>query len=175
VAALAHTLAFTVPAVFVIIAMLLLITYRSLRAAMSALLTVAIALTLTIATAVALHIEFNLVTAIVPPLVITIGLSYTVHMLSAYFLAEQRIPGAGATQRAEWVMSRIATGLGLSGITTVVGFLSLLLNPLPAIRSFAVHVLRRRGDDGVHAAAAQHSRLLAAYRAGHRAHLRALG
>jgi predicted RND superfamily exporter protein len=137
-AALAHTLAFTVPAVLGLVALLLLATYRSVRAMVAALLTVAMALTFTVATAVALHIEFNLVTAIVPPLVITIGLSYTIHMLSAYFLSWQMLPQAVAAERTEWVMNRIATGLSLSGATTMVGFLSLLLNPLPAIRSFAL-------------------------------------
>ncbi|MBV8062378.1 MAG: MMPL family transporter, partial [Nevskia sp.] len=137
-AALSHTLAFTVPAVFVVVALLLLATYRSLRAALSALLAVGMALALTVATAVLLHIEFNLVTAIVPPLVITIGLSYTIHLLSAYFLSQEMAPDLDARQRAEWVMNRIATGLSLSGATTIVGFLSLMLNSLPAIRSFAL-------------------------------------
>src|SRR5581483_10716126 len=57
---------------------------------------------------------------------------------SAYFLSQQMVPQADARQRAEWVMNRIATGLSLSGATTIVGFLSLMLNPLPAIRSFAL-------------------------------------
>src|SRR5581483_3456737 len=126
---LSHTLAFTVPAVFAVVALLLLATYRSLRAALSALLAVGMALVLTVATAVLLRIEFNLVTAIVPPLVITIGLSYTIHLLSAYFLSQQMVPQADARQRAEWVMNRIATGLSLSGATTIVGFLSLILMP----------------------------------------------
>src|SRR5581483_11963941 len=60
-AALSHTLAFTVPAVFAVVALLLLATYRSLRAALSALLAVGMALVLTVATAVLLRIEFNLV------------------------------------------------------------------------------------------------------------------
>jgi predicted RND superfamily exporter protein len=137
-AALAHTLAFTVPAVFTLVALLLLVTYRSVRAMLAALLTVGMALAFTVATAVALHIEFNLVTAIVPPLVITIGLSYTIHLLSAYYLSRQMIPQAASQERTEWVMNRIATGLTLSGTTTIVGFLSLMLNPLPAIRSFAL-------------------------------------
>ncbi|MDR3417434.1 MAG: MMPL family transporter [Nevskia sp.] len=136
--ALSRTMAFTVPTVFILVALLLLVTYRSVRAMLAALLSVALALTLTVATAVLLGIEFNLVTAIVPPLVITIGLSYTIHLLSAYFLSRQMLPDAGPHERAEWVMYRIVTGLSLSGATTVVGFLSLLLNPLPAIRSFAL-------------------------------------
>jgi len=116
-AALSRTLAYTVPAVFVVVALLLLATYRSLRAVLAALLSVGLALTFTVATAVLLGIEFNLVTAIVPPLVITIGLSYTIHLLSAYFLSRQMIPTAGPgsctsasaeTRCAQWCWTRIS-------------------------------------------------------------------
>ncbi|WP_273452293.1 MMPL family transporter [Nevskia ramosa] len=136
--ALDRTLRFTVPAVFAVIAVLLLATFRSPMAAASALLSVAIALIWTVASAVLLGIEFNLVSAIVPPLVITIGLSYTIHLLAAHFLSRSVLPDARDSQRADWVMKRISTGLTLSATTTVIGFLSLLLNPLPAVRGFAV-------------------------------------
>jgi predicted RND superfamily exporter protein len=137
-AALDRTLKFVVPAVFGVIAVLLLLTFRSIVAAASALLAVAIALVWTVATAVLLDIRFNLISAIVPPLVITIGLSYTIHLLAAHFLSRSVLPAARDSQRAEWVMRRISTGLTLSATTTVIGFLSLLLNPLPAIRDFAI-------------------------------------
>jgi len=136
--ALDRTLRFTVPAVFGVIALLLLATFRSPMAAASALLAVAIALVWTVASAVLLGIEFNLVSAIVPPLVITIGLSYTIHLLAAHFLSRSVLPNARDQQRADWVMKRISTGLTLSATTTVIGFLSLLLNPLPAVRGFAI-------------------------------------
>ncbi len=137
-AALTRTLRFIVPGVFIVVAALLLLAFRSLLATFSALLTVGFALLWTLATAVLLGIDFNLVTAIVPPLVITIGLSYTIHLLSAYYLSSTLLPDATPAKRSEWVMRRIATGLTLSATTTVIGFLSLLLNPLPAIREFAV-------------------------------------
>lgn len=136
--ALDRTLKRTVPAVFAAIAVLLLATFRSVVAAGSALLSVAIALVWTVASAVLLDIQFNLVSAIVPPLVITIGLSYTVHLLAAHFLSRTVLPNARNSQRAEWVMRCISTGLTLSATTTVIGFLSLLLNPLPAVRGFAL-------------------------------------
>lgn len=136
--ALTRTLRFIVPGVFIVIATLLLLTFRSLRASLAALLTVSLALIWTLATAIVLRIDFNLVSAIVPPLVITIGLSYTIHLLSAHFLSRTLVPLATPLQRREWVMRRIATGLTLSATTTVIGFLSLLLNPLPAVRQFAV-------------------------------------
>ncbi len=136
--ALAKTLQFTVPAVFGLVSILLIVTFRSLRATFAALATVAMALIWTVATAVLLHIQFNLVTAIVPPLVITIGLSYTIHLLSAYFFSRQLVPLVDKKRRSEWVMNRIGVGLLVSATTTVIGFLSLMLNKLPAIREFAL-------------------------------------
>lgn len=136
--ALTRTLRFIVPGVLIVIAGLLMITFRSVPAVFAALLTVSIALLWTLASAIVLGIDFNLVSAIVPPLVITIGLSYTIHLLSAHFLSRTLIPNASDNSRREWVMRRIYTGLSLSATTTVIGFLSLLLNPLPAVREFAV-------------------------------------
>jgi predicted RND superfamily exporter protein len=136
--ALAKTLRFTVPAVFGLVSILLIATFRSIRAAFAALSTVAMALIWTIATAVLLNIQFNLVTALVPPLVITIGLSYTIHLLSAYFFSRQLVPLVDKKKRSEWVMNRIGVGLLISTTTTIIGFLSLMLNPLQAIREFAL-------------------------------------
>jgi predicted RND superfamily exporter protein len=136
--AVMRTLRFTVPAVFGVVALLLLATFRSLRAVVVALLVIAAALAMTLATIERSGIGLNLVTTIVPPLVITIGLSYTIHLLAAWFLSRQLIPGAPGPERVLWVMQRIGVGLMLSATTTIVGFLSLLLNPLPAVRQFAV-------------------------------------
>lgn len=164
-AALDDALSFTVPAVFIVISLLLLVAFRSMRAMLAAVLTVAIALLWTMAASVALGIEMNLVTTITPALVITIGLSYTIHLLAAYFFNRQEISrdeqGAGhqvkllwrrvanflsgrdpgrlyGPERTAWVMNRIATGLTLSAATTITGFLALLLNPLTAVKQFAI-------------------------------------
>lgn len=136
--ALRDTLRYTVPTVFVLIAVLLTIVFRSFRVTAAALASVFIALIWTMATSVVLRMPLNLVTAIVPPLVITIGLSYTVHLLSAHVLSQRTEGLRNRRERIAWIMGRIAPGLALSAVTTMAGFLALLLNPLPAIGQFAV-------------------------------------
>ena len=79
-------------AVFGVILLLLLIAFRSTRAMLVAAASVGTALLWTMAAAAVLRIPMNLVTAIVPPLVITLGLSYSIYLLSAYFTALQE-PG----------------------------------------------------------------------------------
>ena len=136
--ALIKTLKFTIPAVFGVILLLLLIAFRSLRAMLVAAATVGTALLWTMASAVLLRIPVNLVTAIVPPLVITLGLSYSIYLISAYFSSFEQKGIKNKPQRNVWLINRAAIGLVLSAGTTVISFLALLLNVLPAIRHFAI-------------------------------------
>lgn len=162
--ALLDTLTFTIPLIFGLMAVVLTIAFRSLRAMLVCVVTVAIALLWTLATVTALGLTLNLVTAIVPPLVLTLGLTYAIHVLSEYLKSEpgsaereaeqapaaksptssrpagalSRLFGRGrpASERALATMNHIAVPIGLSFVTTVIGFLGFLPNPLPAIRQF---------------------------------------
>lgn len=130
-----RTFSFTIPAIFVLVVAMLFFAYRSLRAVVFATLSIALSLLWTLATAVLLDVPINLVTAIVPPLVITLGLSYSVHLLAEYFdSGSARTAGA----RVERVLRRLGLALMLSGATTVVGMLALIPGSLPAIREFAL-------------------------------------
>ncbi|HVT36986.1 MAG TPA: MMPL family transporter, partial [Nevskiaceae bacterium] len=120
------------------ILLLLLVAFRSMRAVLAAAATVGTALLWTMGAAVLLRIPMNLVTAIVPPLVITLGLSYSIYLLSAYFGALREESLTDQRSRVMWTIGRASTGLVLSAGTTVGSFMALLLNALPAIRHFAV-------------------------------------
>lgn len=133
--ALLDTLAFTIPTIYGLIIVLLLGAFRSLRATLAALLGVTVALIWTIASAAWLQFPLNLVTVITPPLVVTLGLAYSIHLLSDFF----REPASGPEARAarmRQVMRHMSSALLLAGGTTIAGFLALALNALPAIRQF---------------------------------------
>lgn len=155
-AALLETLTLTIPLIFGLMALVLLVAFRSVRAMLVSIVTVAIALLWTVATVSLLGLTLNLVTAIVPPLVLTLGLTYGIHVLSDYLRGDHDeaaqaaeptslVPAALVrarrreplpTQRAVETMARIAVPIGLSFITTAIGFLGFLPNPLPAIQQF---------------------------------------
>lgn len=133
--AILRTLGYTIPAIFVLVILMLFAAYRSLRATLLATLAIALSLLWTLATAAALRMPVNLVTAIVPPLVITLGLSYAVHLLAEYFESGGvELPA----KRVERVLKRVGLGLLLSAATTIAGFLALMPGSLPAIREFAL-------------------------------------
>jgi predicted RND superfamily exporter protein len=136
--ALLETLAFTIPLIFGLMAVVLLLAFRSLRAVVVCLVTVAIALLWTVATVSALGLTLNLVTVIVPPMVLTLGLTYTIHVLSDYLKHEPGAPTPTSAERSVATMSHIAVPIGLSFVTTVIGFLGFLPSPLPAIREFGI-------------------------------------
>lgn len=133
VTALLDTLAFTLPAVLALIVVMLLMVSRSIYGMLAGATTVVTSLLWTMAAAVLLDIPINLVTAIVPPLLLTLGLSYAVHLQADYFAVKEQDPAA----RVLHVLSKVGPGLLLSGATTVAGFLALMPQALPAIQQFA--------------------------------------
>lgn len=135
--AMLDTLRFSVPAIYGIAVLMLLFAFRSVRATIAAILTVTVALLWTAATAVNLGYSLNLVSIITPPLVITLGLAYAIHLLSDYF-EQGAVTAEERRVRALHVMTRVGVGLLLAGATTIAGFLALMPNALPAIREFAV-------------------------------------
>ncbi|HSW13814.1 MAG TPA: MMPL family transporter [Solimonas sp.] len=131
--AIINTLQFTLPAVFGLIVIMLLMVSRSFYAMLVGAATIVISLLWTMASAVLLDIPINLVTAIVPPLLLTLGLSYAVHLQADYFAVREQDP----VKRVQHVLEKVGPGLVLSGATTVAGFLALMPQALPAIRQFA--------------------------------------
>jgi predicted RND superfamily exporter protein/CRP-like cAMP-binding protein len=109
--------------------------YRSLRGVLLPLGTIVVAVLWSLALAVALDYELNAVTALVPPLLTTLGLSYAVHVVTEAD-QEARSLGLGGPRPVALALERVALPVGLTGATTAIGFGSLLLSPLAAVRDF---------------------------------------
>ncbi|TJY62055.1 cyclic nucleotide-binding domain-containing protein [Sinimarinibacterium sp. CAU 1509] len=125
---------FTIPAIFGLVVLLLYIGFRSVRAVLLSTLTIGLALLWTMASAVLMDLPLNLVTALVPPLVTTLCLSYAVHLLAEFY---ERHHQDGGALRLERVFRRMGVSLLLSGGTTIAGFMALVPGSLPAVAQFA--------------------------------------
>lgn len=79
---------------------------------------------------------FSAPTQIVPILLIGLGVDYAIHLTSRY----REIVGTGQT--VDGAMSRAVTSVGvalaLATITTVIGFLTNVFNPVPALKDFGI-------------------------------------
>lgn len=112
--------------------------YRSVLGVVAPLLTVVVALVWTCGLLAWADVPLNLVTAIVPPLLLTIGFAYAVHTVTAWqqIATEDPEEVAEAGGAVAWSLSHVALPVALTGLTTVAGFAALLLSPFPAVREF---------------------------------------
>ena len=116
----------------------LLLSFRTWRGVWVPLATIALTVAWTLALVVAMGHTLNAVTFMIPALLATLGLSYSVHVVSEYYDAGRESQEGGPAQRVAAALEKVALPVGLTGLTTAVGFASLTLSPLPAVREFGL-------------------------------------
>ncbi len=127
----------TLPLAIVVVCLVAFAFFRTGRGVFVPLLTVIVAALWTFGIVAWLGRSLNIVTTIVPPLILTLGFAYTVHVVAAYYDA-LRLPdpsGGGAMREG---LRHTALPLLLTGFTTIIGFLSLTVSPIGAIREFGL-------------------------------------
>ena len=130
----------TVPLAIAVAALVALVAFRTLPGVVVPLATLGIALVWTLGAIAATGRSLNLVTVVIPPLVLVVGFAYAIHVLSEYYDVLGEASGdesaeAGAVSTA---LSRVALPVLLTGVTTAAGLLSLTASPLGAIAQFGV-------------------------------------
>jgi predicted RND superfamily exporter protein len=122
--------------VILVMAVVLAICFRCLKGVLVPLSSVAISVLWTLSTVVALDYSLNIVTVLVPSLLMILSLSYAIHVVSEFLEAT-----GGHEDRqslATAALQGVFLPVILTGLTTAAGFLSLTLSPLAAIREFGV-------------------------------------
>jgi predicted RND superfamily exporter protein len=127
-------IALVMPAAYAAIALIAFLSFRTIRGVLVPSITVGIALVWTLALMVVSGRSVNLVTTIVPPLILTVGFAYTVHVISAYGVALREHPHDPVRHALEEVLLPLL----LTALTTCVGLLALMISPLGAIREFGL-------------------------------------
>jgi predicted RND superfamily exporter protein len=135
--AVLEQLRWAVPAIALLLVAVLGLAFRSLRGVLLPLATIVIALAWTLAVLRWLDRPLNLITSLVPPLLVTMGLAYCAHVIAEFETLLRRSGLDDARARAVLLMKETAAPVLLTGFTTSLGLLALTLNELPAIREFA--------------------------------------
>lgn len=125
-----------VPLVAAVLFVLLLAVYRSPALALGALLPALGGIAWTGALQQALGQPVNPVTALLPPVLLAVGVAGSVHLVDAYLEGRARGAHPGMATRAA-VRAVLTPAIGCAA-TTVAGFLALLVSPIPAIQRFGV-------------------------------------
>jgi predicted RND superfamily exporter protein len=125
-----------VPLNYAIMALVGFIAFRSVRGTALPLMSVGIAQLWTLATMVLMDRSLNLITFIVPALVIAVGFAYAVHVVSEHEeVVRHGLRGKDAVAKS---LSHVAMPVFLAGLTTAAGFASLCVSRLPAIQEFGI-------------------------------------
>lgn len=124
------------PLITLAMMVLLWLLLRSVVGVLVPLVTVIISVVWTVATISALGYSLNILTALVPPLLMILTLSYSMYVVSDFRISARR-EQAGEVEIAE-ILRKVSLPVLLAGLTTAVGFLSLNLSNLSAIREFGL-------------------------------------
>jgi len=124
-----------VPAIVILVmAAILALCFRRLSGVLVPLTTVAISVIWTMAITASLGYSLNIVTTLVPTLLMIISLSYSIHVTAEF--QELARHGEHDSGRAAEALRSVFVPVVFTGLTTAIGFLSLTLSPLAAIKEF---------------------------------------
>ncbi|MBQ2528629.1 MAG: MMPL family transporter, partial [Treponema sp.] len=88
------------------------------------------------------HVTFTLVSSVIPVALIAVGSAYGIHVLTHYYVALDMTEGELDKEKYRNAvfsgLKEVMRAVLLAGITTVIGFISLISSPIAPLHSFAV-------------------------------------
>ncbi|MCG8590410.1 MAG: efflux RND transporter permease subunit [Proteobacteria bacterium] len=130
---LVRDMATVIPAILVLMTVIAALVFRSVIGTWAPVACIAVAELWTLGVMGWSGHALNVITTIVPPLVLIVGFAYAVHLLSAYHRLEATEDPALRAWRA---LRHVAFPVLLTGVTTIAGFLSLATSHLEVIQEF---------------------------------------
>jgi uncharacterized protein len=126
-----------IPAIVILVmAIILALCFRQISGVLVPLSTVGISVIWTMAITAGLGYSLNIVTTLVPTLLMIISLSYSIHVTAEF--QELARHGNRDSNRAAAALLSVFVPVVFTGLTTAIGFLSLTLSPLEAIKEFGI-------------------------------------
>ena len=125
-----------VPLSLLMLVITLVITLRHLAVAVIPLVTAGISILWTLGLMAALGIPVNIMTSIIPALLIIIGSTEDIHLLSEYKVGLHK--GLASNTAIRFMARHMGIAISLTFITTYFGFLSIALNDLALLRQFGL-------------------------------------
>jgi len=124
------------PAIFIVICVILLIMFKSLSYVFLPMIGLTISIIWLFGTMVLLGISFNMMMVAIVPLLMGLGVDYSVHLFHNYRseLKSGKKPGSAIIAS----IKDVGTAMFLATITTVIAFLSFLTASVPPLRDFGL-------------------------------------
>jgi len=125
------------PLSLIILLLMLVITMRSASGAILPLLTSGFSVLMTIGFMGYMNIPLNILTFIIPSLIIVIGSTEDIHILSEYTEGMQENKNI-RDKAIQFMASKVGTAIMLTALTTFLGFLSISINKIILLKQFGI-------------------------------------
>ena len=126
-----------IPLTLLLIVVVLFFSFRSLRGVLLPTLTVVVSLIWTLGIMVLAGSSLSLGNIALPPLVLVLGTAYSLHIVAEYY--ELAHPGRPVREVVLETLQTTSSPLFIAALTTVLGFLSLIVNSIVSIRELGLY------------------------------------
>ena len=125
-----------VPLTLLAIVVVLFASFRSIRGVLLPALTILVSLIWTLGIMVFAGSSLSLGSIALPPLILVLGTAYSLHMVAEYY--ELARPDGAVREVVLETLKKTSPPICITALTTVLGFLSLGVNPLNSIRVMGI-------------------------------------
>jgi hypothetical protein len=133
-----HDLGKLVPLVFLIVILTFFLNFRNIRGVALPMLTVLVGAIWTMGAMGHLGVKMSMLVSILPPLLIAIGSSYSIHMFNQYMQDLEHIHAKNKIGALLHSMAHISITVFLASFTTFISFMTLSVNQVTSLRDFGV-------------------------------------
>ena len=131
-----------IPLVIVVVLLTLFFSFKTLDGTLLPLLTVVMATVWTCGIMALNNVTFTIVSSVIPVALIAVGSAYGIHVLTHYYIAVDAIEGEITREKYQQAvfagLKEVWMAVLLAGVTTIVGFVSLVTSPIGPLHSFAI-------------------------------------
>ncbi len=127
---------FIAPMIFIIIIIVLFLTFRKISYVILPMLTLVISTIWLFGSMALFGISFNVIAVALVPLILGLGVDYSVHLLHNYRVEIE--DGKKPSTAIKNSVTEIGTAMFLAMLTTVIAFLSFLTASFPPVRDFGI-------------------------------------
>ncbi|MBN2625599.1 MAG: MMPL family transporter, partial [Spirochaetales bacterium] len=127
-----------IPIVAVVLFLCLFLSFRRISSALLPLITVMIATVWTVGTMALSGATFTIISSCLPVLIIAVGSAYGIHVINHYYHSRRELGEGDVKETIRHSLKDVFLPIMLAGVTTLIGFLSILTSPILPMKAFGV-------------------------------------
>ncbi|MDC7219064.1 MAG: MMPL family transporter [Spirochaetales bacterium] len=127
-----------IPFVAIVLFLCLYFAFGRFSSALLPLITVLVATVWTVGTMSLFGVTFTIISSCLPVLIIAVGSAYGIHVINHYYHIKNEKKNGDIAGNLKEALKEVFVPILLAGVTTVIGFLSILTSPIVPMKSFGL-------------------------------------